>query len=73
MNAYRCDRCGEYHLDRYRYDLKITRCDSGYNICLNTMHICPSCIASMNLDKSAAQMIINQTNYEQTNKEEDNK
>lgn len=70
MNAYRCDKCSEYHLVRFMYELKLTRYENGKTWSANVMHICPSCIASMNLDKRAAQMIIDQTNYEQTKKEE---
>lgn len=70
MNAYRCDRCGEYHLDKFKYELKLTRWDNGKSWSSNVMHICPSCVASMNLDRGAAQMIITQANYELTKKEE---
>lgn len=45
MNAYKCDRCGEFHKRKWTYLLDV-RCETPkVNRTYNSIHICPKCMA----------------------------
>lgn len=49
MNAYKCDRCGEYHLNHWLFTAEIVNKTPRKNTSYGLLHICPKCMAEVGL------------------------